>query len=185
MRHKWLLTLKVTMNYYESFDQKQTQILCYSLQRPQKQLLPLLTMSFNESLNIHIFIILHSTVHFYFPPSFHPLCCLIFLPPLRLWERSCIVGVCCLSARAKIDSKLQSLLRTPHCAAWPQNNTHRHILTDSHTNVKHAVCRPTSIFPVQPVDVTITQSLSQLCQPTAAQQSYAPAKETLSRIHRC
>lgn len=96
---------------------------------------------------------IHSAVWFFFP---------------CLGERSCIVGVCCLSARAKIDSKLQSLLRTPHCAAWPQNNTHRHIPTDLHTNVNYTVCCPTSLFPMQPVDVTITQNPLQLC---ANQQS--------------
>lgn len=96
---------------------------------------------------------IHSAVWFFFP---------------CLGERSCIVGVCCLSARAKIDSKLQSLLRTPHCAAWPQNNTHRHVPTDLHTNVNYTVCCPTSLFPMQPVDVTITQNLLQLC---ANQQS--------------
>lgn len=96
---------------------------------------------------------IHSAVWFFFP---------------CLGERSCIVGVCCLSARAKIDSKLQSLLRTPHCAAWPQNSTHRHIPTDLHTNVNYTVCCPTSLFPMQPVDVTITQNPLQLC---ANQQS--------------
>lgn len=38
-------------------------------------------------------------------------------------EQSCMVGVCCIDARAKIDSKLQGLLRKPHCTEWPQNNT--------------------------------------------------------------
>lgn len=110
-----------------------------------------LSQLLNPVRSISLPLSIFSPVWFFFPPSLRE----------RERERSCIVGVCCPSARAKIDSKLQSLLRTPHCAAWPQNNTHRHTLADSHTNMKYTVCCPTSIFPVQPVDVTITQKLSQ------------------------
>lgn len=78
----------------------------------------------------------------------------------REWEKSCLVGVCCPSARAKIDSKLQSLLRTPHCVAWPQNNTHRHTLAGLRTIIEYTVCCPISIFPIQPVEVTIRQTTS-------------------------
>lgn len=37
----------------------------------------------------------------------------------------------CPGARAKIDGKFQSLVRTPCCAAWPQNNIQAH--TCKHT----------------------------------------------------
>lgn len=50
----------------------------------------------------------------------------------------------CPCARAKIDGKFQSLVRTPCCAAWPQNNIQAH--TCKHTtrmpyfHVSHSAC---------------------------------------------
>jgi len=87
---------------------------------------------------------------FCFLPTFNLLHCLITpsRPPYPPWERErergggCIVGVCCHSARARIDSKLQSLLRTPHSATWPQNNTETYTRRLIQYNMKYTLCCP-------------------------------------------
>lgn len=97
-----------------------------------------------------------------------------------LWETGFIVGVCCPSARAKIDSKLQSLLRTPHCAAWPQNNTHRHTHTFAY---KHEISSALPYFYIS-LSACWCDDRTENFRSVPADSS-APVKETLSLIHRC
>ena len=138
----------MTLNYCCCFDQNKKlapQTLKCALEHQLNSFcLTEYAVVFNESLNTILSCSLTTSWQspFYFPPRFSTVFDFVLSTPrLRGRVRSCIVGVCCLSARAKIDSKLQSLLRTPRCAARPQNNTQtNHSQTHIQTwNAQYAV----------------------------------------------